>query len=387
MSRQCAGVLPCHGRSGCLPRDGIVARGRRREPAGSLTRAVALVLMALALSIGTSRADEPLPALGANLAETSVSGVSSGAYMAGQFQVAHSKLVVGAGLVAGGPYGCAESVGAELTPYWSLVVMRNVGRALNACMSDTLSAFGVPSMARLVRRAESRAEDGKIDSLDGLKADRIYLFSGKKDQTVVRSVVEKAAAFYEDVGVPKSQILVVKDPRAGHAFVTEESGTACEVSEPPFVADCDYDQAGAILTHIYGPLAAPTATLTGRFVVFDQRPFHGDQSGHGLAETGTVYVPESCTRGPGCRVHVVFHGCRQNRAAVSDAFVKGSGYARWADSNRMIVLFPEAEPSAVNPKGCWDWWGYTGRDFLARDAAQTAAVRRMLEQLARTPDG
>ena len=57
-----------------------------------------------------------LPALGAKISETSVSGISSGAYMAGQFQMAHAKIVKGAAIIAGGPYGCSESVFASLKP-------------------------------------------------------------------------------------------------------------------------------------------------------------------------------------------------------------------------------------------------------------------------------
>jgi poly(3-hydroxybutyrate) depolymerase len=49
-----------------------------------------------------------LPAFNVDVAETSVSGVSSGAYMAVQFAVAHSRIVKGVGSVAGGPYGCAQ---------------------------------------------------------------------------------------------------------------------------------------------------------------------------------------------------------------------------------------------------------------------------------------
>jgi poly(3-hydroxybutyrate) depolymerase len=41
--------------------------------------------------------------------------------------------------------------------------------------------------------------------------------------------------------------------------------------------------------------------------------------------------------------------------------------------------------SAVNPRGCWDWWGYTGLHFLERDAPQMLAVRRMLSRLAERP--
>jgi hypothetical protein len=39
-----------------------------------------------------------------------VSGISSGAFFAHQFHVAYSSLVKGAGIVAGGPYACADQV-------------------------------------------------------------------------------------------------------------------------------------------------------------------------------------------------------------------------------------------------------------------------------------
>src|SRR5512147_824221 len=41
-------------------------------------------------------------------AQISVSGISSGGFMAHQFHVAHSSNVMGAGIVAGGLYYCAE---------------------------------------------------------------------------------------------------------------------------------------------------------------------------------------------------------------------------------------------------------------------------------------
>ncbi|HEY7670292.1 MAG TPA: poly(3-hydroxybutyrate) depolymerase, partial [Hyphomicrobium sp.] len=79
------------------------------------TLAALLAIAAPLSGCGDDRAAE-LPALGATLNETSVSGISAGAYMAGQFQIAHSDEVVGAGIVAGGPYGCAESLYADLIP-------------------------------------------------------------------------------------------------------------------------------------------------------------------------------------------------------------------------------------------------------------------------------
>jgi poly(3-hydroxybutyrate) depolymerase len=83
-------------------------------------------------------------------------------------------------------------------------------------------------------------------------------------------------------------------------------------------------------------------------------------------------------------LHVAFHGCGQGVGFVGRAFASGAGYNRWAAANRIVVLYPQAAPSRVapfNPQGCWDWWGYTGPDYAARNGAQLAAVRRMVAAL------
>jgi poly(3-hydroxybutyrate) depolymerase len=84
-------------------------------------------------------------------------------------------------------------------------------------------------------------------------------------------------------------------------------------------------------------------------------------------------------------VHVALHGCEQSRQSVGDTFVRESGFAQVADRNRIIVLFPQTKTSAANPYGCWDWWGYTGLDFLGKDAPQIKAIWAMVEQLAANP--
>ncbi len=150
--------------------------------------------------------------------------------MAGQFHVAFSGTLVGAGIVAGGPYDCAEG---------------QLGVALDRCMQTTL---GGPDAAHLLARAEAFAREGRIDPLSGLAGDRVYLFSGTQDHTVMPAVVAQVAAFYRLAGVPATNIEQVDDLPAGHAFVTEDQGNACGVTESPFIDDCDYDQAGAILT-------------------------------------------------------------------------------------------------------------------------------------------
>jgi hypothetical protein len=333
----------------------------------------------VAVQSNPSSASEKLPALSAPIGATSVSGLSSGAYMAGQIQLAHSKDIVGAGLVAGGPFACAESAAGRLVPYWPTAVVQNAQKALHGCM---LVDWGTPDPVALADRAKELASSGAIDSLADLAADKIYLYSGSADRTVTRPVVEAAKGLYRELGVPDANIALVEG-EGGHGFLTEDEGEACALTDKPYVNDCDYDQAKAILEWIYGPLAAPAATPSGRFLTFDQSAYANP--GDGLADEGVLYVPQVCEGAFGCRVHVMLHGCEQARETVGDALIKQSGFAELADTNRLIVLFPQVSAGLVNQQGCWDWWGYTGLDYLGKDAPQIKAIWSMVERLAERP--
>ena len=74
--------------------------------------AVAGVLIVAALPALAQNAPLPtqvqsIPALNADLSQVTVSGLSSGAFMAHQLHVAFSDRIIGAGIIAGGPYGCS----------------------------------------------------------------------------------------------------------------------------------------------------------------------------------------------------------------------------------------------------------------------------------------
>ena len=301
---------------------------------------------------------EPLPALGAEPGRLTVSGLSSGAYMAVQVHVAHSSRVSGAAAVAGGPYYCAQA---------------SVWAAYYNCMTPG-AWTPLPSLAALRTGVDALAKAGRIDAASHVAGSRVWLFSGSEDRTVTRPVVDALQQFYASL---KANTVLVGDRAAGHAMVTESSGNACGVTEPPYINDCDYDAAGELLAHLLGPLA-PASTAQGRLLRFDQRPFAKDAW---MADEGFVYVPKSCESSQ-CRIHVAFHGCRQ----AGEPFPRDAGYNRWAESNRLIVLYPQVAPSwnwqAFNPRGCWDWWGYTGSEYHTRNGPQVRAVISMVDRLA-----
>jgi poly(3-hydroxybutyrate) depolymerase len=346
-------------------------------------RLVALAsVTAVALWLAScERQGSALPALEAKLDQSSVSGLSSGAYMAGQFQLANASIIVGAGIIAGGPYGCSESLYADAMPGPGTAFL-NLSKAINGCMLDALQGFGIPNAKQLAERARYLASKGRIDPIEDVARQRVFLFSGREDRTVVPAIVAAARDFYLAAGIPADQIELVDNLPAGHAFVTDEKGGSCGSSAAPYIVNCRYDLAGAMLKHIYRELTPKGGVAIGDIMTFDQSEFLLGLSHHSMGASGTVYVPAACRSAPGCRIHVAFHGCAQNRAAVGDAFIRDTGLLPWAEANRLIVLFPQAEATAANPQGCWDWWGYTGQDFLTKEGPQILAVRRMLERLA-----
>ena len=302
--------------------------------------------------------------------------------MAGQFLVAHSSLVAGAGILAAGPYGCAQSVGTSSTPFFAVALAYNLVQAENGCMADRLSGLGVLSSKSLLQRANELASEDKIDPLTNLRRAKIYIYSGSNDNIVARAVVEASRDFFLAAGVPAGNVEFVTMP-GGHAFLTDRKGNACERSDPPYVNDCHYDQAGAILSFVYGPLSPKMQPRAENFSTFNQRDYAARDAS--LADEGIIYVPSACRSHTGCSVHIVFHGCLQSHAEAGDAVTHESGFAEWAEANNVIILFPQAASSMLNPQSCWDWWGYTGLEFLTRNAPQIKSIEMMLLQLGAKP--
>jgi poly(3-hydroxybutyrate) depolymerase len=300
-------------------------------------------------------AAEPLPALRAAAHGVTTSGLSAGGFMAVQLHVAYSSAISGAGVIAGGPYYCAQG------SLWT---------ALYNCMTPG-TWTPVPTASLLKSLTDALAKSNRIDPLKNLSGSPVWLFSGTQDRTVDPQVVRELERFYALYG---ARTALVADKPAGHGMPTEKAGAACGATEAPYLNACGFDAAGELLKHLLGPLHAPAGKLEGRLLIFEQHAFSLDGDGY-------LFIPRSCANG-GCRIHVAFHGCRQ----AGERFAREAGYNRWADTNRLVVLYPQQRaswlPWSFNPRGCWDWWGYSGSGYATREGAQLRAVKAMLDRLA-----
>jgi len=344
----------------------------RTKKAGTLrTRYVVAALGMLAATAcgreaATAAQDARLSPRPIDPASVTVSGASAGGYMAGQFHVAYSGLVQGAAIIAAGPYRCAEG---------------SLRHGLGRCMKGEEE---IPT-ARLIEETSQLALDGAIDPIAGLADDRVWIFHGAADPFVGVAVADALETYYRALVTPEA-VVRVEHPQAGHTFPTADpTAPACTVVEEPYIGNCGLDGARTLLGHLYGDLADGRAPRPAGLIEFDQRPYAEAAGSAGLADRGWLFVPQDCEAAgeARCRLHVVFHGCKQGASFIGDAFIRRSGFLEAAEANRVVLLFPQVEPSfqPLNPNGCWDWWGYEGEDYATRSGVQMRAVRAMIGDL------
>lgn len=305
-----------------------------------------------------------LPGLAIDPLRVTVSGLSSGAYMAQQLHLAYADRLAGAALLAGGPYGCAHG---------------DLRTALAQCMAPEDAA--VPALTPLAAAVRERAGDGRLAPLEGLRGDRVWVFRGSVDAVVGEQVTAAAADLYDALD---SGAIVTRrfDLPYAHLLPAAAPGDDCSVSAEPYIANCGFDAAGEAFKVLYA-VTEPADQASGELRSFDQRPYAADPSDPPGSDTGFVYLPRACIDGATCGLHIALHGCEQSADVIGDLFASRGGFNRWADAANVVVLYPQTRSSLrpLNPKGCWDWWGYTGAGFDTRDGAQPRWIARMAAAL------
>jgi poly(3-hydroxybutyrate) depolymerase len=291
-----------------------------------------------------------------------VSGLSSGGYMAAQFHLAYSNEVQGAAIVAAGPVYCAAN---------------SLQTAFAHCLNQPNST---PDLAAAKAYLTAQQQTAGIDALENLADDKVWIFHGTKDTTVAAPVSDALAHQYQSL-LSKNNVVHIKDKPFAHHFPTDHNkGTDCEASTAPFIGSCGYDAAGALLGHLLPGLKPRSDKASGQLLELDQYALAPKAKGQ-LGATGYLYLPQSCSKGQSCRLHVSFHGCKQYAGAVGDVYARFTGLNEYADSNQLVVFYPQADKSMMNPNGCWDWWGYSGDNYATKNGAQMQAVKQLVDVL------
>jgi hypothetical protein len=134
---------------------------------------------------------------------------------------------------------------------------------------------------------------------------------------------------------------------------------------------------------LFGPLKPKNdGTLKGSVLPFNQNEFvtSGVAANISMANNGYVFVPKACTTGATCGLIMALHGCFQHYGAIGPAFINDSGIDQWADTNNIVVLYPQTVASSNNlGTGCWDWWGYLNDpDYAQKTGPQMKALYNMV---------
>ena len=306
-----------------------------------------------------------------------VAGISSGAAMAVQLDVAYSGTFKGAAIYAGVPYYCA---GYDLL---------SPARASAGC-SMTIPREPLANLEEITR---SWADKGLIDPVQNLQHEPIYLWSGPADLIVQQTVTNQLQSFYRDFGA--NVFHYDNQFPAGHGWESPYGLVPCNGTSAPFINLCydssddnrAYDSEEVWLRQFFGSLQTKSVRpLHSTLLTFDQTQFApgGAAATISMADTGYVFVPQSCANGSSCGLVLALHGCVQSSSAIGQTFAYDAGINEWADSNNFVVLYPQVIASPGNLLGCWDWWGYLNdRDYAQKTGPQMKALYNMVVHVSR----
>jgi len=295
-----------------------------------------------------------------------------------QMHVAHSAVFKGAAIYAGGVFHCAQD---------------SVVLALAECGGETINgqALYQSTLAQSESYLDQQSAAATIDSASHLQAQPVYLWSGTKDSVVNPQEMADLNSEYLHYG---ARVTFDNAFAADHGWESPTGELPCGTAASPYMIACTqngqvYDSEQKWLALFFGTLSPRSSgALQGSLMRFDQTEF-GASAANSMDTNGTVFVPQPCAGGATCGFVVVFHGCLQGHVQIGDRFVTESGIDEWADTNKIIVLYPYAVaapgPTPYNPNGCWDWWGYDDANYSLRSGTQMNIVYRMVQRVTGSP--
>ena len=312
-----------------------------------------------------------------------VAGISSGGFAAVQMHVAHSSVFKGAAIYAGGVYWCAGAGGAA-------AALANCGGLTLATDQASYNSTLAASMAYL----DAQSALGTIDAATNLRGQPVYLWSGTLDKTVHPLQMADLNTEYQNYG---ANVHFDNSFPAAHGWESPEGELACGTPGSPFMVNCSvngqvYDSVKTWLTMFLGGLnPRNNGALRGTLSAFDQTEF-GATVNLSMSPTGSVFVPKACSQGQQCGLVMALHGCKQQASLIGNRWVAQAGINEWADTNRLVVLYPDtvasSAPNTTNPNGCFDWWGYSNQydpAYAIKSGLQMSALYAMVQRVTGRP--
>ena len=276
-----------------------------------------------------------------------VSGFSSGGFMAMQLHISHSSSISGAAIISGGPYACMRHFTGK------------------TCTSSPHSL----NTSKLITFSQSQESQNTIDPLSNILDSKVWIFGGTKDKMIVQETVKKVEEFYKHFNADIKAVYHIASP---HGFVTDSYGVICQLYHWPYINNCDFDSAGDLLTHLYGKLEDKKQINENQVHKFSQIEFGSDSVG--MADYGYIFIPHSCWSQT-CRVHVALHGCGMNVEYIGKSFILFTGMNEWAQSNSIVVVYPQAaRHHKLNHGACWDAKGEWDDYYCVKAGKQISVI-------------
>ncbi len=299
--------------------------------------------------------------------------------------------------------------------------------AISICMKN-------PAQAKLpleVMRALEK--ENLISPLTNIQHQKILVYQGQNDSVVKPAMANKLTEFYLQNGV-SAQNLIQITLAGGHNFPTDKLGfNSCATEKTPYVSSCKFNLAEQILTHLtrINNLRRTEVKASAELLNVVSQDREGLIRPRSLAPYGYLASSEKCLKNPeSCHLHVALHGCEMSDAfdanfdsrfvrgaragyfqmrtkegsflfsplpyieqkksgMVGLKFAQSSGYLDYVETNNIMVLFPQTDITELNyplnPKGCWDWYGWTGDDYATNKGAEPKWLMAWIKELRKAP--
>ena len=186
--------------------------------------------------------------------QISVSGISSGGFMAHQFHVVHAPHIIGSGIIAAGPYHCAKGSVMDAITKCSTFTKLSCQQMLELVMPKGSDLASICEQAFLGPKNETESKEMAMASYreaikqngENLKKkmenDRVYIFRGMQDSIVPDHVADAVYHFYVDpdnAGLDEEQVRYNDRFPVRHAMVRDHRlespplGIVNKCNQPP----------------------------------------------------------------------------------------------------------------------------------------------------------